>query len=1256
MSGGLAPRVPGAFVPLLEENALGHIAFLARKESLGQDALLLERSPSSYPALIVKRFAQMALREVEHVSLSPTVRENDLKQHREFRSGSVVWVDDAAVRAALNGRILLLEGLERCEPNVLPLLNSLLEQREMMLEDGRLVVSSVRFQELLRSGKAESRAALERSGIIECHPSFRVVGIARPGLGTPLDPPLRSRLQGHFVTPPSLEQLGAALSVVYGDHAAFKAANAWKSVATATGKDIPFTLAYAVAQRLSSEPAASVAEVVSHYFTEETSAGLNVFELLDEKKADAPSLEDGVLKELSLRRGAAICGAKGSGRRYAALRVADKLGLKVETSLVGPDQSERDLFAMRTGSKEETQWADSPLVVAARHGKLCVIEVLDGAAPSLLHALEGIARGDPIVLPSGDTLVSAEHYEELAAEHSASMLRDEMKISSMHQSFRLLLIHGPHNANSSSPWLSSFSFPVFNVAADPAVLESAVARAVPESASSLAHLLRQFAEKLLAPTKVSHRPADLRVSFSIANAITCAKLAVYAGASPADVIRNAMLFQFLKPSHRQAVDGFLKECRLDSWKFDQDAKKKSWTLPEALSEDEKLIPHVAHKFSSHPSAQKTLEKTIFSYWTLNLPLVLVGLQGTAKNLLVDYACQIKKLPRGYIQLHADTTVSSLFLQRTVEAGKILVKESPLVTAIRKGHVCVLDEVDKAPPVVLSTIRMLAGGLLRLPDQRVVVSKEMERFIESSGENVIQIHPNFRLVLLANPGVFPFLGNNVLDSLAEMCPVVLDPPSAADMASVLKSYGPNVQPETIVQLSKSFAALFSAHLNTDISFPYGLREAISVVKDLNTKASLDAALANVFDYETEPKIRGKIADIFAKNGLNMEQVFVSAPGYAVEQSKKRLEHNYMPQRPSDENPKPGKDPDGKPHVGGNTWAGGTGGSSTAGMGGRHGPWRRDGGFEIHQVPESEKRWTDLQAQDRARQMAKEALEKRLEEINMGKMDYAVYEKYLGRIMPQIEQLKALVKSLRPGKSSKWLRALGDGVLDDSKLVEGMAGEANIFKRLAKDKETPFGAGGKMHIRFVFDCSASMYRFNGWDRRLERELECALMVLEGFADADPNRLEFSMVGHSGDSKCVALWPEDGRKPSNLKERYQVLEKVVSSTQFTWSGDTTMAALEDAIRFMATLPKETDKKVFLFSDANFARYGLSARELSDLLTMDKHVDATAMFIGTLGEEAEELQSSLPRDKAFVCLKTEDLPNILHKQLQQKITRYHL
>ena len=46
------------------------------------------------------------------------------------------------------------------------------------------------------------------------------------------------------------------------------------------------------------------------------------------------------------------------------------------------------------------------------------------------------------------------------------------------------------------------------------------------------------------------------------------------------------------------------------------------------------------------------------------------------------------------------------------------------------------------------------------------------------------------------------------------------------------------------------------------------------------------------------------------------------------------------------------PDNAPHVGVNTWAGGTGGRDTAGLGGKGGPYHLDAGHTVYQVSDAE----------------------------------------------------------------------------------------------------------------------------------------------------------------------------------------------------------------------------------------------------------------------------------------------------------------
>ena len=54
------------------------------------------------------------------------------------------------MKAATEGRVLVLEGVEKAERNVLPVLNNLLENREMQLEDGRFLCAAQRYDKLLK--------------------------------------------------------------------------------------------------------------------------------------------------------------------------------------------------------------------------------------------------------------------------------------------------------------------------------------------------------------------------------------------------------------------------------------------------------------------------------------------------------------------------------------------------------------------------------------------------------------------------------------------------------------------------------------------------------------------------------------------------------------------------------------------------------------------------------------------------------------------------------------------------------------------------------------------------------------------------------------------------------------------------------------------------------------------------------------------------------------------------------------------------
>ena len=186
-----------------EQAALDKLRWMLQKEKLGQDVFLVG-TPGPSRRRLAMWCCEVLQREVEYLALSRDTTESDLKQRREIRKGNVEFVDSAPVRAALNGRVLILDGIERAERNVLPTLNNLLEGREMSLPDGRFLVAHSRYDDLIAAGQTHEQ--LTAKGLVRVHPDFRVIALGLPVpafAGFPLDPPLRSRFQGLFVGPPT---------------------------------------------------------------------------------------------------------------------------------------------------------------------------------------------------------------------------------------------------------------------------------------------------------------------------------------------------------------------------------------------------------------------------------------------------------------------------------------------------------------------------------------------------------------------------------------------------------------------------------------------------------------------------------------------------------------------------------------------------------------------------------------------------------------------------------------------------------------------------------------------------------------------------------------------------------------------------------------------------------------------------------------------------------------------------------------------
>ncbi|KAJ3592119.1 hypothetical protein NHX12_007248, partial [Muraenolepis orangiensis] len=306
----------------------------------------------------------------------------------------------------------------------------------------------------------------------------------------------------------------------------------------------------------------------------------------------------------------------------------------------------------------------------------------------------------------------------------------------------------------------------------------------------------------------------------------------------------------------------------------------------------------------------------------------------------------------------------------------------------------------------------------------------------------------------------------------------------------------------------------------------------------------------------------------------------------------------------------------------------GGRDTAGLGGKGGPYRLDAGHKVHQVSQAEKDGVPEEVRRAAREMGEKAFKERLKEINMSEYDATTYERF---------------SQAAKGKERQWLKNQALGELDDAKIIDGLTGEKAIYKRRAElDPELGSPQQKPKRLRVLADVSGSMYRFNGLDGRLERSMEAVCMVMEALESYE-HKFKYDIVGHSGDGCDIEL-VRANRAPKNNMERLKVLKTMHAHAQFCMSGDYTLEGVEAAVRELA-LEEADERFVVVLSDANLERYGIPPERFARALTSDPQVNAFAIFIGSLGDQAERLQKTLPAGRSFVAMDTKQIPQILQQ-----------
>lgn len=877
---------------------LGEMKWLFQKDFLKQDVFLLG-VPGKLRLEIVSRYLELLNRECEYLAITRDTTEADIKQRREIRGGTSFYTDLCAVRAALNGRVLVIDGVEKAERNVLPILNNLLENREMQLDDGRFLMKYDKYDFLKNKYDVPT---LRSMGMERVSEDFHVVVLGLPVPQYPghtLDPPFRSRFQGRNIqeesfqmvvedavrTAPNVEEseIMNLVSMVF----------AYNSEVSDKTSRIPISTLKQSFEIWKKNPILSSGLILDLVYPARLFLSENqekYFENFRDKfdvKANNPKLpsvttsSNGLwiptkMQESFIEQMAAafdtgdffLTGSKGSGKSSIIHEFLRRKCSNYTTICLHRDMSSRDLLQRRNIDADgNTYWVDSELVRAAKAGNVCVLDGVDTVDQGMISSIAQLVYHRTIDIPDGSRLVSTEQFKSIQNKNGLTEADlNERKIYKIPPSFKLIFV-GESNRNKSK-WINE------------PLLALAPFLSLPELGSAdLLHVISTVSksqktenlQKLLSLTNFLKTSQDTGLKsvgdcFTLRRLIHIAKRDALEPGHLKTLVEKAALSRFLGFTTKSAFDDALRSfgVKNDEIIGKEHSYLESIRRKSIKTGDEVLIPdNLFHKNQEQDEILEDMAKDFY----LNSHLLLIGNQGVGKNKLADRFLKLISYPRHYMQLHRDTTVQTLTMQTVVENGKVKHEDSALVKAARNGQVLLIDEADKAPLHVIALLKtLLDSGRLDLGDGRSLrpVGQGSEH------ENVIEIHPDFKIIMLANRPGFPFLGNNLFSVLGDLFAVhMVSNPSRSSEMEMLKNYAPKLDEAKLNVLVNAFGELRDKSEQGLIQYPYSTRELVNVVRHCNEfpEDSLTEVVRNVFDFDSfNPETTQLIESVFRKHGI------------------------------------------------------------------------------------------------------------------------------------------------------------------------------------------------------------------------------------------------------------------------------------------------------------------------------------------------------------------------------------------------------
>ncbi len=222
-----------------------------------------------------------------------------------------------------------------------------------------------------------------------------------------------------------------------------------------------------------------------------------------------------------------------------------------------------------------------------------------------------------------------------------------------------------------------------------------------------------------------------------------------------------------------------------------------------------------HKFSGQWIGQHEILKQILACWLVvdekDMPLTprLIGTPGIGKTALATAAAEARQQELYIYQCTADTRPEDLLVTPVLaESGRIAYHASPLVTAMLRGGVCILDEGNRMN-------EKSWASLAPLLDHR--------RYVESIVAGIsVKAHPDFRCAVTMNQDESTFeIPDYILSRLQPTLPLSF--PSRDDEISILEYHLPFCSAE---MLAMTVDFLQHSH---ELKLDFSIRDGINLLR-------------------------------------------------------------------------------------------------------------------------------------------------------------------------------------------------------------------------------------------------------------------------------------------------------------------------------------------------------------------------------------------------------------------------------------------